>query len=377
MNSAPLATPEALEAAMPATSHARFPVELEHRILDRCDMMTLYTCCEAYPRLRVVVQQVLAASRDRIIKRFALRAWAEFLDVLHGTNAVVTGMGALALILRDDTLIPNEMTIAVPSSGAGPFEEFLVRRFCAHQLPNALAGNPITARLRAQDAEAILWEHVYLLGPQGFIRVICSATESPLPPITFFESTALMNFFNRDAFGCAFPLLTLARRSLIPRWKNMTREMCFRTVRLHHDAGFIFGVVPGPLLGYDLTVFSLFGLDSPARFYMCHRSSYVCPAQERFFGDGGSFIGFFSGHDDVNVDKLRADGRAPFGLTAVWRYPRCAFACASRCGVDNRLIAPGGFMSPMEIDGSRFNHGPHFAGAEQLRASNEEADLHQ
>ena len=136
------------EALTTRRMNAIFPVELESRILDNCDLLTLYACHDAYPRLHLVAQQVLGRSRDRIVRRFALGAYQEFLDVLHDHNAVVTGMAALAFILRDETFTPNEITVAVGSSGGPHVEEYLVRRFCAHQVPDRLAGQPITARLR-------------------------------------------------------------------------------------------------------------------------------------------------------------------------------------------------------------------------------------
>lgn len=55
----------------------------------------------------------------------------------------------------------------------------------------------------------------------------------------------------------------------------------------------------------------------------CHR--YVCPSQGRYFGDRGSFVGFF---DPLDGDEARCveDNVAPFGPMAVWRI-MSSFSC--------------------------------------------------
>ena len=307
-------------------------MEIERQILEGCDLISLYVCRDVCTRFEGMYWDILRATRDRILRYF-LRAGAErFLKILYDAHAVVTGNAALAFMLRDEGILGKELDIAVPNGGGTAIENFLVKTFdavCLAEYPGAL-------RRRAP------YEKLFCIGRRRYVRLIISRQDSALEAVAHYDTTALMNYFNCDSFGCAFPTLTFRRRALTAPWRTLRdRDHIgqFRLIHLHRAGGFVFCTVPGPLFGGTMAVYRNYGQET--LYYRCLRGENACPEQGRFFGDGSSFVSFFHGDDPEAVARVEATGQAPFGPTAKWRLDWCPYWCESRCVREERLIPRG------------------------------------
>ena len=71
----------------------------------------------------------------------------------------------------------------------------------------------------------------------------------------------------------------------------------------------------------------------------CWRHRFVCPSQGRYFGDRGSFVGFFNPLDGDKVHCVD-NSVAPFGPMVVW-HVMSTFACNECCEVYDDVLDEG------------------------------------
>ena len=267
----------------------------------------------------------------------------DLLDIATKYGAIFGGEVALSFILRHDRFRASNL-------------EIYTSQYHFNELCKAILNN---ARIRArvnkygflpmpslQTTRRLVSASVVLHMKNGStIYVHQSYICSPTGPITRSTCTALSNFVTSYGFGCSHPELTLARRALLS-----DREMVHISP---HDAksldhllahGFSLAVAPTAWPEYrtdmdvdvDMDGDTLQSGQSPKE---CWRDRYLCPNQGRFFGDGGSFVGYFDplGHDK---DRCIQGNVAPFGPNAVWRV-WSSFECDDGCEDDDEVLERG------------------------------------
>ncbi|KAI0708327.1 hypothetical protein C8Q76DRAFT_602407, partial [Earliella scabrosa] len=261
----------------------RFPRELEREVLRHCDMVTLLYCQEICSRFRVYIGDVLRADRDRILATHVPDP-QRLLDVIHEESAVVTGDAALALVLRDHSILSIYLDIAVGRGSEGALEKYLHEHLDARCIWHS------PGRLADHAGEFGTYLKLYHIKKGHLVRLIYSPTASAGEVLAWFPNTGVMNYFNRTTVGCAYPLLTLRRLAMSYSWRALDAIDRCDTARLL-VRGFRFSQIPGPLMGLTTSTFPVAGSSKPR--YDCYRSLFVCPEQDRFLGDAGSMVLFF------------------------------------------------------------------------------------
>ncbi|PIL35249.1 hypothetical protein GSI_03039 [Ganoderma sinense ZZ0214-1] len=141
---------------------------------------------------------------------------------------------------------------------------------------------------------------------------------SPSAPILRAPCTALSNFMSAYSFGCSHPALTLTRCALLAdkelAFFSPSDEATFNRLLSHN-----FSIVVSPAAWPEYRrVFEDGLLWSPEE---CWHEKFVCPNQGRFFGNKGSFVGYFDPLDS-NEETCVKTNMAPFGPIVIWRIIR-------------------------------------------------------
>ncbi|KAM5538044.1 hypothetical protein V8D89_008241 [Ganoderma adspersum] len=286
--------------------------ELAGMFADEMDILSLsrWRCA-----CRTNYQHASASLRRTLTNR--LQAFIPYphdlLDIVTKYGAIFGGEVALSFILRHDRFRPSNLEIYT--------SQYHFNELCKAILDNARIRTRIknygflTMHFLHTMRRLVSGSLVIHMKNGSTIYVHQSRTCSPSAPITRSTCTALSNFVTSYGFGCS-PELTLARRALLS-----DREM------LHispHDAQSLDHLLAH---GFSLAV-------APTAW-----PEYRMDMDGRFFGDRGSFVGYF---DPLDRDKDRCmDGNiAPFGSNAIWRV-WSSFECDDGCEDVDEVLERG------------------------------------
>lgn len=334
------------------------PRELYDWVLDLLDFPSLLAWRGTCRRNQQEVNTILVNTRNRILAYF-IDDVDDFLRMLTWDRAVISGDAALAFFLRDDMVLGIELEVAVPFEEGYDFEDHLIARF--HCTPTHGGSSQKIPQHHPETRR-------YSLPSGSFLVVAFSHTSSPIPPVVGRDMTAHINFFSENAFGCGYPALTLRRNSYAHDPSVGLSWICkFDRELLQNKCGFrvssdVCTLVPAGIA--SLTPQGHLRRHSYPGECPCIRSHYLCPGQERFFGDRGSLVGFFDGSTDA-IQRMFAEQQAPFGPAAVWRL-ECYKPCVSSCDSQNVHLMRNeqhGHLSAMH---EPFRYGPRFRGWEWL-----------
>ena len=343
---------------------ARFPHEIEREILRHCDMITLLYSQDIANRFSTYMREVLRADRRHILAKYVPDP-EHLLDLLHQERAVVIGDAALALVLRDLSILGIYLDIALPCTSEGVFEAYLqdtLHARCIWHSPGRMAD-----RLNRTDT---LRPFIKLFHLQKgiLVRLFYSQVSSAIENVVWSSNSAHVNYFNRTSLGCAYPLLTFRRVGLAHSWFALTSidRRCLAHLLV---CGFKFTHIPPPLMGSSTYTFKISGARS--KRFDCYRSLYVCPDQERFLGDPGSMIIFFDTHPNEGMDGTPQSDQVRFGAPAVWRmyWGELVGRCVNRCSRFNRFLPYRFTERTLNPADSRDipHHGGRFKGMRLLR----------
>lgn len=319
------------------------PPELVRQIVAESDMTSLLalrrTCRTFYSHATAVLE----LDRRHLLLHYVPDAALLWYHLVQ-SRAVVGGLAALSFILRDSTILPLSLDIYVSALHGEHLEQMVDHEH----------------RLRIDDIQT--YDDPYNeLGPcidravtfQGrngrFITIHTSISISPLEPIASSPTTALINWVSPYAFACAYPALTLRRRSLgeAPFGPEPLLHSIQRQLR---DFGFDIRAEPTawPDYAHLAPAPRLPGEQS------CMREWYVCPCQGRFFGDGGSLVTVFDLFD-VDLADLARRRQPPYGHAVAWRLENTHRSCDGTCVFEDPFLPEDLYTVPVAIVGDAFS----------------------
>ncbi|KAI0711626.1 hypothetical protein C8Q76DRAFT_694496 [Earliella scabrosa] len=274
------------------------------------------------------------ASIDRDIGRILRPFFPDFeplLDLMTEHRAVVGGVAALSLVLRDPSV-----TCDVLQMYAGCYMyRYLIEKLSS----SSVLSRQIVVREATEVPSQISVERdiaaatTFVLKTGKFFVVYKSGVISACSTLSRSPSTAHMTFFTQHTFACAYPALTLARRAILSDMRLETK--CETDAAVNSAltrAGFEFDVDPRRWPEYNIPIHG--GI--PPMSYACLRDLYLCPVQGRYFGDRGSLVGFFDPLSPM-IPHLRALHVPPFGAMVAWRL-LTTFDCAASCDITDRVL---------------------------------------
>ena len=320
-------------------------------VADLMDLDALLTWRAVSTNTYAVATTSLRHTLIGILRKF-LSNPRTFLNHITETKAVVAGPTAVAFMLRDVTAVPSILHVYAATFWYGRLVERL--RTCWELFPDV-------ARIVSQNMDVpysverdITASTAFYLRNGKTIIVYRSCHISPCSPISRMPSSALMTFFTEFTFGCAYPALTLRRRSLLS-------DMRLRTLSPDDEdqltsllrAGFSFAVSPTAWEEYRTTA------AEPPRpnTHFCLRRRYLCPQQGRYFGDRGSLVGIM---DPLSYDGsvIRSRSIPPFGPMVAWRLLN-TYDCMEGCDMRDPLLHEWHISIPiLTLPCPFFAHGP-------------------
>ncbi|KAI0713804.1 hypothetical protein C8Q76DRAFT_620734, partial [Earliella scabrosa] len=270
-----------------------------------------------------------------------------FFQLLSEHRAVIGGVAAVSFVLRDPGLRAPILEVYV---GNRHFDVFV------NGLVTCPSNGTNIRRVRASDSspsflrDRDIVSSTALYMKSGVVAVIYrSASISACAPFGRFPTSALMTFITQHTFACAYPALTLNRRTLVA---DIRMSGCCDTdyLTMGHLVrhGFDFAVNPCSWPEYRTGP----SLPGQATTYVCQRFRFTCPQQGRYFGDGGSLVGYMDplgdGFHEVNVLNL-----PPFGPMVVWRL-HTTYNCTNSCDSTDPLLHEWVTSTPVLILPSAF-----------------------
>ncbi|PIL32587.1 hypothetical protein GSI_05290 [Ganoderma sinense ZZ0214-1] len=325
------------------------PLDILQEIEDHLDLLALLSLGGTCVYFRDRVAGTLAFERDVIIEHY----WASakvLLPMLTRCHAVISGEAALAFVMRNRSLLGRELEICVSAQHS----DDLLSDFDAEPLVQCAWGPNAWPYMDRDQPTAYLY-----LSPSGDpIRIICSHTDSPFTPMSYYPTTALYNYMDEFSFGCAYRDLTLNHSAVSPF--ALTDEEEVRVLHIAARGGFRnsnwpaeVAVPPRPFVLFNvLGVWdNLLTVDLVNT--VCLRSTYQCAGQPRFFGDRGSLVDFFE-PDMVDHAIMVHWHHPPYGRTAIWRMP--GLDCDYGCGSGDYLLRD--VLSDVCMVGQPMHYGP-------------------
>ena len=254
------------------------------------------------------------------------------LNIISRYGAVIGGEFALAFIRRHQPFQPRTLEIF---ASAALYQPLCIELLSHPQIIPDVTGTTSSPTQHPYDLQRDILEtrKVFVCNSRT-IYIHCSSTLSPLSPIARSLCTALTNFVTPHSFGCAYPRLTLADKSLSSDLRQVTMvDLDVRVMQTLVEQQIDSAVDPADWQQYRIWS----PIPAPTgNSKACWRSHYICPEQGRFFGDRGSLVDFV---DPLGTPTriLRERGSPPFGTTVIWRLSssyECPLACEAR---DNAL----------------------------------------
>lgn len=311
----------------------RLPAELNGMIADNMDIPTAVvwrqTCQENYAH----VTSSFRRTRNAIVRKF-LTSTSAFLAALGEHNCVLGGNSALSFVLRTDDIPVDVLDVYVPST---KYAVFIDRIITDEQFTREItSSSETTFDEDFAHARQVVASTEIVLSNGRTVVIWKSMTCSPCLPIAKATNTVYMNYVNNVAFGCAYPRLTFSRRGIVC---NLTREPALTAREVSSSdrlkrLGFSFAYTPFQWPEYSAVRWR------PAYpgFYPCFSHVYICPSQERYFGDPGSMT-VFTDPLSTHSSDVRRRGQAPYGVMAAWRLVS-SFMCSNVTCFAARGILP-------------------------------------
>ncbi|KAI0707220.1 hypothetical protein C8Q76DRAFT_696470 [Earliella scabrosa] len=180
------------------------PVEIDTQISDNLDLPALIAWRDTCRRSYQHVEARLDSHLEKLLHRFVPDAEAFLLGV-ESYRGLIIGLAALAFVVRDSSLLSDTVDVAVGSETAWDMEQYLV------QSQSLIFVEDIPPPRFTQDTTI----RIFLTPKSRYVRLLVSHTPSPFMPLARCPISALINYVSRRSFGCAYPLLTLSRLTLI------------------------------------------------------------------------------------------------------------------------------------------------------------------
>ena len=182
----------------------------QDRILARLDMPNLVALSEKEDMEQLALEQIHIV-HHLTFSKFTTEVPA-FRDMMRETGCIITGSTALHFLLkRPRDWVPGHVDIITPK---GQFSNVLnhILREGGARLTDTVTASDIGQDLDQQTGTSRLAK---VQTDMAKFTVKESATLSPFHPIPFFWATHLMNALTSDACICAYPTLTLRKKTLV------------------------------------------------------------------------------------------------------------------------------------------------------------------
>ncbi|KAI0706586.1 hypothetical protein C8Q76DRAFT_629889 [Earliella scabrosa] len=257
-----------------------------------------------------------------------------FLRHLTRCRAIIAGLAAVSFILRDRSIRPSKLEVYVSKPRFNDFVRRLttcavnshhIRRTVQRTLPSAYS----------LDRNILTYTTLYLKNGRRIV-IYQSADVSACSPLARTTNSALFTFITEHTFGCAYAPLTLRRQSLLSDMR--LRDVLDIELEAISDllkAGFSLGISPSTWPEYPITIDN-FPPPHEHDTHPCFRQYFVCPFQGRYFGDGGTLMGYMDPLGRT-APTLRRLGIPPFGAMMAWRL-HTSFTCADICDVIDDVL---------------------------------------
>ncbi|KAI0696767.1 hypothetical protein C8T65DRAFT_743452 [Cerioporus squamosus] len=265
-------------------------------ILAHLEMLPLLRCRLVSRRLKELADSELRVDMRRIVGHY-LPAPDQFLDDLVSYSAVVSSQAALALFLRDRSILDRDLEVSVKYGTEEAFNEYV-----RTSLPVVKVHGRDGRGLSEMTTEGRPQRHTTVYKIKGasrrYIRVIGCSYPTPLGAISSLRNTALLCFFSPILMGCAYPFLTLRRLGL-HRDTNLalgtvqsSRTELIKNIKLITQGGFRFSWEPRDFIFPRPTAVCEHGVDCPhcSPYLPCVRQLYVCGCNLRYWGDRGCLM---------------------------------------------------------------------------------------
>lgn len=255
-------------------------VEIHSQIAHELDLMSLFAWRDTCRYLYAVAVGAYLADLRWTVAQYLHDAPA-FLELVTDTGAVLGGPSAVPILLRDRTFTPPALTIAVAVSAFDAFAaglSLLNVRILRSRLP------------RDECPHGTL---VCATPEGGRLLVKVSSTDSAVRRLMGSVYSALESAVSPATISCIWPLLTLDRRCLVADLEI--------DPRIYWTLPPNFSIARHPAAWADFNEPWRTSLPRP-----CLRRFFLCGAQHRYLGDGGSL--------HFLVDPIHTD-------MASWRDP--------------------------------------------------------
>ena len=305
----------------------RLPPDVAGLIADQMDLPSLLawrnSCSINYAHTTAALKRTITSMVNPFLTQPLV-----LLDIISRYSTVIGGEFALAFIRRHQPFQPHTLEIFASAALYQP----LCNELLSHpQIIPDVTGTTSSLTRHPYDLQRDILEtrKVFVCNSRT-VYIHCSATLSPLSPIARSLCTALTNFVTPHSFGCAYPRLTLADKSLSSDLRQVTMvDIDARVMQTLAEQQIHSAVDPADWQQYRIWS----PISAPAgNSKACWRSHHICPEQGRYFGDRGSLVDFV---DPLGTPTsvLRERGSPPFGTTVIWRLSssyECPLACESR-----------------------------------------------
>ncbi|KAI0698719.1 hypothetical protein C8Q76DRAFT_633842 [Earliella scabrosa] len=257
-----------------------------------------------------------------------------FLRHLTEHRAVVGGVAALSFVLRDVSVQCDVLQVFVGNAWYHDFVSALSQ--CPANSGDIRYQRPTTVPRHYSAERDVIGVTAFYLKNGRRIIVYRSSIVSACGSLTRSPATAFMNFFTEHSFGCAYPSLTLRRRSLLRDLRHVhLTGVDYITLATILHAGFQLAASPAAwpeVSGMNPSV----GGPLPPPNNPCFRERFICPQQGRFFGDPGSLTDFLDpiGTELTNVNVASVP---PYGPMIIWRMSS-SYVCCGGCDVNDPLM---------------------------------------
>ncbi|KAI0685715.1 hypothetical protein C8T65DRAFT_747778 [Cerioporus squamosus] len=245
-------------------------------ILANLDILSLLRCRLVSRRMKQLADSEIRVDMRRIVGHY-LPAPDQFLDDLVSYAAVVSSQAALALFLRDRSVLDRDLEVSVKYGTEEAFNEYV-----RTSLPVVKVHGRDGRGLSEMTTEGRPQRHTTIYKIKGasrrYIRVVGCSYPTPLGAISSLRNTALLCFFSPILMGCAYPFLTLRRLGL-HRDTNLalgtvqsSRTELIKNIMLVRKGGFRFSWEPRDFIFPRPTAL------------------YVCGCNLRYWGDRGCLM---------------------------------------------------------------------------------------
>ncbi len=303
------------------------------QILAAADILSLLRCRLVSRRFKTTADSELRVDMRRIISRY-LPAPEAFLDALVKYGAVVSSVAALALFLRDDSILNGDLEICVRHSAESAFNEYV-----RTSLPVVEVWSSKRMDRTRRDEESSegrphrrTWTYKVKGRSKRYIRVVGCAYPSPLGAINSLCNSALLCFFSPILMGCAYPSLTL-RRLALHRDLNMrllsliphTPLEFIRNIALVSKGDFQLSWNPRNLINPIPTATCHHGQGCPHCRLLppCVRQLYLCGCNIRYWGDRGCLMAVLDAESAWRDLVICPDEEGTMFTPWEWNWQRC------------------------------------------------------